>query len=73
MQAMKLKVNFGILLETKLTKGVYTLWSSGYNVQSTHVPSAWQGEISLLWRASEMYEIQEVELHGPNMLLFQLV
>jgi hypothetical protein len=33
LQAMKLMgVDLGVLLETKLTKGVYTRWSSGYNV-----------------------------------------
>jgi hypothetical protein len=48
-------------------------WSSSYNVQSTHAPSAWQGGISLFWRASETYEIGEVELRGPNVLSFQLV
>jgi hypothetical protein len=65
--------NCGVLLETKLTKGMYTCWSSGYNIQSTHAPSKWQGGISLFWRTSETYEIKEVELRGPNMLSFQLV
>jgi hypothetical protein len=37
LQAMKLMgVDCGILLETKLTKGVFMRWSSSYNVQSTH-------------------------------------
>jgi hypothetical protein len=66
-------VNFGILLETKLTKGVYMRWSSGYHVRATHVPSTWQGGISLFWRASDLYEVEEVELCGPNMLSFQLM
>ncbi len=66
-------VDCGILLETKLTEGVHTHWSSGYNVQSTHAPSKWQGGISLFWRTSETYEIKEVELHRPNVLSFQLV
>jgi hypothetical protein len=66
-------VDCGVLLETKLTKGVYTHWSSGYNVQSTHAPSKWQGGISLFWRTSKTYEINKVELRGPNMLSFQLV
>jgi hypothetical protein len=56
-----------------MTEGVYTRWSSGYNVQSTHVPSKWQGGISLFWRASETYEVKEVEICGPNALTFQLV
>jgi hypothetical protein len=66
-------VDCGVLLKTKLTKGVYMHWSSGYNVRSTHAPSKWQGGISLFWRTSETYEIEEVELRGPNVLLFQLV
>jgi hypothetical protein len=66
-------VDCGVLLETKFTKGLYTRWSSGYNIRSTHLPSKWQGGIRLLWRASETYEVKEVELSGPNMLSFQLV
>ncbi len=74
MQAMKLMgVNFGIVLETKSTKGVYTHWSSGYHVRATPAPSAWQGGISLFWRASDLYEVEEVELHGPTVLSFELV
>jgi hypothetical protein len=74
LQAMKLMgVNFGVLLETKLTKGVYTRWSSGYHVQTTHALSAWQRGISLFWRASDLYEVEEVEMRGPNVLSFLLV
>ena len=72
--AMKLMgVDCGVLLETKLTKGVYTRWSSGYNVRSTHAPSKWQGGISLFWRASETYEVEEFVIRGLNVLTFQLV
>ncbi len=74
LRAMKqMGVDCGVLLETKLTKGVYTRWSSRYNVQSTHAPSKWQGGISLFWRTSRMYEIKEVEMRGPNVLSFQLI
>jgi hypothetical protein len=74
LRAMKLMgVNFGILLQTKLTKGVYTRWSSGYHVRATHVPSTWQGGISLFWRARDLYEVKEVEMQGPNVLSFLLV
>jgi hypothetical protein len=66
-------VDCGVLLETKLTKGVYTRWSSGYNVRSTHAPSKWQGGISLFWRTSRTYEIKEVKMWGPNVLSFQLI
>jgi hypothetical protein len=74
LQVMELMgVNCGILLEANLTEGAYIRWSSGYNVQSTHALSTWQGGISLFWRASEKYEIKEVELCGPNVLPYQLV
>ncbi len=71
LQAMKLMgVDCGILLETKLTVVVYMRWSRGYNVRSTRAPSKWQGGISLFWRASETYEVEEVEMRGPNVLSF---
>jgi hypothetical protein len=74
LQAMKLMgVDFGVLLEKKLTKGVYTRWSSGHHVRATHAPSAWQGGISLFWRASDLYEVEEVEMRGPIVLSFLLV
>jgi hypothetical protein len=70
LQAMKqMGVDCSVLLETKLTKSVHTHWSSGYNVQSTYG----RGEISLFWRTSETYEIEEVELCRPNVLSFQFV
>jgi hypothetical protein len=73
LRAMKqMGFDCGILLETKLTEGVYTRWSS-YNVQRTHAPSKWQGGISLFWRTSRTYEIEEVEMGGPNVLSFQLI
>jgi hypothetical protein len=74
LRAMKqMGVDCGILLATKLTEEVYTRWSSGYNIRSTHAPSKWQGGISHFWRTSETYEIEDVELRGPNVLSFQLV
>jgi hypothetical protein len=74
LRAMKqMGVDCGVLLETTLTKGVYTCWSSGYNVRSTHAPSKWQGGISFFWRISRTYEIKEVEMRGPNVLSFQLI
>ncbi len=66
-------VDCGILIETKLTEGVYMHWSSGYNARSTHAPSKWQGGISLFWRTSRTYEIEEVEMRGPNVLSCQLI
>ncbi len=74
LRAMKqMGVDYGVLLETKLTEGVYTRWSSRYNVRSTHAPSKWQGGTSLFWRTSRTHEIEEVEMRGPNVLSFQLI
>jgi hypothetical protein len=66
-------VDFGVLLEMKLTKGVYTRWSSGHHIQATHAPSVWQGGISLFWMASDLYEVEEVDMQGSNVLSFLLV
>ncbi len=48
-------------------------WSSGYNIRSTHAPSKWQGGLSLFWRTSRTFEIEEAEMWGPNVLSFQLI
>jgi hypothetical protein len=61
------------LIRVKINRGcVYALEQ---RVQHPKHPCAeqWQGGISLFWRTSETYEIKEVELCGPGMLLFQLV
>ena len=66
LRAMKLKgVDCGVFLETKLTNDIYMPRSSSYNVRSTRALSKWQGGISLFWRASDLYEVEEVELRGP--------
>ena len=66
-------VDLGIFTETKITDGIYTRFSSGYNVTASNAISARQGWIALFWRDNEIYEVEEVATHGPNVLTFELV
>jgi hypothetical protein len=66
-------VDLGIFMETKVTDGVYTRFSSGYNVTASKAISASQGGIALFWRENELYEVEEVARRGPNVLTFELV
>jgi hypothetical protein len=66
-------VDLGIFTETKVTDGVYTRFSSGYNVTASNATSVSQGGIALFWRDNELYEVEEVAMHGPNVLTFELV
>ena len=66
-------VDLGIFTETKITDGVYTRFSSGYNVTASNAVSACQGGIALFWRENELYEVEEVATRGPNVLTFELV
>ncbi len=52
-------VNFGILAETKITGGIYTCFSSGYNVFASNVVSVQQRGVALLWKPNKLYEIEE--------------
>jgi hypothetical protein len=49
-------VNLGILLETKLTGGIYTRNLSGYSVVASDTPSVHQGGVALFWRANKTYK-----------------
>jgi hypothetical protein len=66
-------INLGILLETKLTVGIYTQNWSGYSVIASDAPSVHQGGIALFWRANKTYEVEDWHIRGPNMLSFVIV
>ena len=73
--AMRLMgVDCGVFLETKLTKSVYTHWRvcihTGAAVTTSDPPMRRASDKE---GASETYEIEEVEMLGPNVLSFQLV
>ena len=71
--ADQMNLDLGILTETKLTDGVYTRNSSGYQVTATDAPSAHQGGIALFYRDSEYWQVESVVKHGPNVISFELV
>jgi hypothetical protein len=61
-----------ILLETKVTVGIYTQCSSGYSVVASNAPSVHQGGIALFWRPNKLYEVEDWQIRGPNVLTFVL-
>eukprot|EP00970_Alexandrium_tamarense_P001671 scaffold204_cov166-Alexandrium_tamarense.AAC.6 len=68
-----LNVDIGFLQETKLTGGVYTRQSSGYQVIASDASSNRQGGVALCWKEQDSYELEEWKFFGPNVLAFRLV
>jgi hypothetical protein len=68
----QMKVDIGFLLETKLTGGIYTRYSSGYSVLASSATSVRQGGIALLWRGNNSYEVKETQIWGVNVISLQL-
>ena len=66
-------VDVGILTETKLTGGIYTRFSSGYQVLATDANSAWLGGVALFWRESLSFVVEEPRVWGSNVISFELV
>jgi hypothetical protein len=66
-------IDFGILMETKITEGIYTRFSSGYNVFASNAVSVQQGGIALFWKPNKLYEIKERRTRGPNNITFVVV
>jgi hypothetical protein len=52
-------VDIGFLLETKLTRGIYTGFSSGYEVFASTATLVQQVGIALFWRGNNFYEVEE--------------
>lgn len=71
--AAQMNLDLGILTETKLTDGIYTRNSSGYQVVATDAPSKHQGGIALFYRESEYWQVESLVKHGPNVISFELV
>jgi hypothetical protein len=71
MEAMD--VNLGILMETKVTGGIYTQNLSGYSVITSDAPSAHQGGIAIFWQANKTYKVKDWRICGPNVLSFVIV
>ena len=74
LRAMKVaNVDVGVLTEAKLTKDIYTRFSSGYHVMATEAPSAQQGGVALFWRDSPTHQVEGQRTWGPNVVSFELV
>ncbi len=66
-------VDFEILMETKITEGIYTQFSSGYNVFASNAVSVQQGGIALFWKSNKLYEIKEWRMSRLNIITFVVV
>jgi hypothetical protein len=69
----QLGVDIGLLVETKLTGGIYTCYSSGYSVLALTVTLVWQGGIALFWRGNNLYEVDETKIWGANVISLHLM
>jgi Reverse transcriptase (RNA-dependent DNA polymerase) len=69
----QMNVDLGILTEAKLTDGIYTRYSSGYNVVATSARVHNQGGVALFYKDSPDWQVESVKHHGPNVISFQLV
>ena len=65
-------MDLGILQETKLTDGVYTRGSAGYNVITTDAPSRHRGGVTLFYRPTPHFVVEAVDRCGPNVMVFQV-
>ena len=65
--------DLGILMETKVTDGIYTQKLSGYSVVASNAPSAHQGGIALFWQPNKLYLVEDWRIRGLNVLTFVLV
>jgi hypothetical protein len=65
-------VDIGFLLETQLTGGIYTCYSSGYSVLASSATSIRQGGIALFWRGNNSYKVEEMQIWGANIISLQL-
>ena len=68
-----LRVDIGVLQETKLEKGIHTRRSSGYSVLASKAMSDRQGCVALVWRESRHYEVEEARIESANVLTFRVV
>ena len=67
------EVDCGVIQETKLTDGVYTRKSSGFRVTAKAVLSDHSGGVAILYRKAGHFVIEELRLHSPNVISFQMV
>jgi exonuclease III len=69
----QLGVDIGFLVETKLTGGIYTWHSLGYDVLALTATSSSSGGIALFWRSNTSYKVKETQIWGPNVISLHLM
>jgi len=69
----KMGMDLALLTETKLTDGIYTRYSSGYNVIAPNAVSGRQGGVALVYKDSPYWQVESVEVHDPNIISFEIV
>ena len=67
------QVDCGVFQEKKLTKVVYTREDSGFWIMLAEAPSAHRSGGAIFYHEAEHFAIEELRLHGPNSISFQLV
>ena len=63
----------GVIQEKNLTKVVYTREASVFWLLVTEAPSAHRGGSVIFYRKAEHLAIEELRLHGPDVIIFQIV
>jgi hypothetical protein len=69
----QLRFDIGFLMKTKLTEGIYTRYSSGYNLLALNATSSSSGGIALFWRGIISYKVEETRVWGPNVISLHLM
>ena len=57
----------------KLADGFYAQEFRGFLVMAAAPPSAHRGGVTIFYREAEHFAIEELCLHGPNVISFQQV
>ena len=65
-------MDLGVFQETKLTKRIYTLDSSGYKVVATEAPKAHTSGVAVFYRAADHFYVESLQTYGANVVSFQL-
>ena len=69
----KEQVDCGVPQDIKLTNKVYTRDSRGFWVTVAAAPSAHYGGITFFYCKAENFAIEKLRIHGPNVIIFQLM
>jgi hypothetical protein len=68
-----MRIDVGVLTETRLSTDHYTRSAYGYTVFATQTTHTNQGGIALIFNNSFYFQIESQEKHGPNVISCILV